>query len=73
MNGNIKCPVCGGTEIMEVHYTVSPGGNGGYWTSIPLGMFSAAFAHRYVCKNCGYLLEFFSKDDIIKIQNKYGK
>lgn len=74
MNGNVKCPVCGGTELIPVDYTVAPsGGGGGFWTAVPLGMFSAAHTNRYVCEACGYLLEFFSKDDVAKIQKKYGK
>lgn len=71
-NANIKCPVCEGREIIKADYTIAPGGHGGYFTVIPLGIMSAAFSKRYVCKSCGYLMEFFSKSDIEKLAKKYG-
>ena len=71
---NIKCPVCGCTDLIGTgtKYSTAPSNLDAY-TGIPLGMFNVAKAQKYVCKNCGYLMEFFSKDDVIKLQDKYGK
>lgn len=73
MNVEIKCPVCGGREFIAADYFVAPGNGGGYFTTIPLGMMSVVRTTRYVCKSCGYLMEFFSKDDVKKLENKYGR
>lgn len=68
-----KCPVCGGKELIEANYAVAPsGGSTGYFTGIPLGFISAVSTKRYICKSCGYLMEFFSKSDVEKLNKKYG-
>lgn len=69
---DIKCPVCEGREFIVADYSIAPSGSG-YFTLIPLGIMSAVSAKRYICKSCGYLMQFFSKDDVEKLEKKYGK
>ncbi len=68
-----KCPVCGGTEFINAEYSIAPGSGSGWFTAIPLGMMSAVKTSRYICKSCGYLMEFFSASDVAKLNKKYGK
>lgn len=71
-NTEIKCPVCSGNKFILAEYYIAPGHGASYFTGIPLGMMSAVRTTRYVCKSCGYLMEFFSKEDVEKLEKKYG-
>lgn len=66
----MKCPICGGTHIIKCEYFM--GANDTCFTCLPVG-FPPVTTTRYVCEECGYLLEFFSQDDVKKIKEKFGK
>lgn len=63
----IKCPICGGTHIIKCEYHI---GANRCFTLIPGARGSTV---RYVCKDCGYLMEFFSQEDTQRLDDKYGK
>lgn len=68
----MKCPLCGNEEFYVVPTPVSSG-NKNVYTMIATGAFSFAYANRYVCSSCGYLLEKFEGEELRKIASKYGK
>lgn len=63
-----KCPVCGGTHVVKCE--VSPMiNNSTFLTGLP----GVGFATKYVCLDCGYLMEFFPAESLADINKKYGK
>ena len=67
----MKCPLCGNEEFYQVPTPMN--GNQNVYTMISTGGFSFAYANRYVCAKCGYLVEKFEGKDLEKIASKYGK
>jgi ribosomal protein S27AE len=70
MTVKIKCPLCGNDEFYQVPIPSSYG-NKIVYTVLPIGSFSLAYANRYVCTKCGYLVEKFEGSELDKIAKKY--
>lgn len=66
------CPKCQGRDIIRINGTSGAYGTG---NNIMVGatIFSVVLVHRYVCCKCGYSEEWIDKEDIQKLQKKYGK
>ena len=66
------CPKCAGTKIVEI-----PGSTGAYGVgnNVPVGVtvFSYVKVNRYLCCDCGYSEEWINREDIERIEKKYGK
>lgn len=66
------CPKCNGNSIIVIPGRADAYGVG---NNIPVGMtiFSYVKVNRYLCKSCGYSEEWVDRDDIERIDKKYGK
>lgn len=72
VNGHeVKCPICGGTHIIKCDYSM--GANQSFFTLIPTSGFGYATAVRYICEDCGYLLQFVDSSEIPTIRAKFKK
>ncbi len=69
-NTNI-CPKCNHADILIV-----PGNAGAYGTGnniqTGLSIFSAVMVNRYICASCGYSEEWIDKEDMAKLEKKFG-
>lgn len=69
MKNTGKCPKCGGECIVDA--VRSPWYRGSAFILVGFTIMSAAWVHRYVCCDCGYLEEWVDKEDIPRIKSKY--
>lgn len=68
---NIRvCPKCGSNHIVSPRYTVAPK-NTGAFDSVPLGAFTAARIHRYICTDCGYVEFWIEQPDLDQVRKRY--
>ena len=65
------CPKCGGQKIIKVDGDVRAYGAG---NNVMVGMtiFSAVKVNRYVCRGCGYSEEWIGREDLPKLEEKFG-
>lgn len=72
---DITCPICQGRSFADI--TVRAKGlynQSAYVSLIVKGGFKyLANARRFMCKTCGYVLDFFDKEDIDKITAYFEK
>ena len=68
---NKICPKCGSNKIIIVPGKKIPAESG---RSIMIGQsaLSSAIFDRYICSECGYSEEYFDKENIDKLINKFG-
>ena len=71
MKNNNKCPKCGSSKIIIVPGKKVPPESGRVIMIGSTGLSSAIF-DRYICSECGYSEEYFDKDNIDKLLNKFG-
>ena len=71
MKNNNKCPKCGSSKIIIVQGKKVPPESGRVIMIGSTGLSSAIF-DRYICSECGYSEEYFDKDNIDKLLNKFG-
>lgn len=66
------CPKCSGARILEIKGSTGPYGVG---NNIPAGrtVFSYVNVNRYLCCDCGYSEEWVEREDIERVEKKYGK
>ena len=55
-----RCPKCGGTDLLAVEP--------GLYNSFPVSFFTNAKIPRYVCRSCGYPVEWIAVESLEKMR-----
>ena len=67
MNYQKICPICKSIEFVKVDNSI-----GQLLNSIRTGVFTVAQISRYVCCDCGLIVEWIeNRDELMKIKLKY--